>query len=63
MKNLCTINSLYTKVKNKSKKRLVQYDDETLEHMKRYYKIQDHESLLRFIKLHGLMADDIELES
>lgn len=47
----------------KSKKRFIQYDDETLEHMKRYYKIQDHESLLRFIKLHGLKIDDNELES
>ena len=47
----------------KREKRHMQYDDETLEHMKRYYKIQDHNSLLRFIKLHGLKADDIELKS
>jgi hypothetical protein len=44
-------------------KRHMQYDDETLEHMKRYYKIEDHDSLLRFIKLHGLEADDVELKS
>ncbi len=48
---------------NKAKKRFMQYNDETLEHMKRYYKIQDHESLLRFIKLNGLKIDDNELES
>jgi hypothetical protein len=47
----------------KAPKRFMQYDDETLEHMKRYYKIQDHESLLRFIKLNGLKIDDNELES
>jgi len=47
----------------KAKKRFMQYDDETLEHMKSYYKIQDHESLLRFIKLNGLKIDDNELES
>jgi hypothetical protein len=47
----------------KATKRFMQYDDETLEHMKRYYKIQDHESLLRFIKLNGLKSDDNELES
>lgn len=41
----------------------MQYDDETLEHMKRYYRIQDHDLLLRFIKLYGLKAEDIELES
>jgi hypothetical protein len=47
----------------KSKKRFIQYDDETLEHMKRYYKIQDQASLLRFIKLHGLKIDDNELKN
>ena len=38
------------------------YDDETLERMKRYYKIDDHGSLLRFIKTHGLKTEDIEVE-
>lgn len=30
------------------------YDDATLERMKRYYKIDDHDELLRFIKTNGL---------
>jgi hypothetical protein len=30
------------------------YDDATLERMKRYYKVEDHDELLRFIKTHGL---------
>jgi hypothetical protein len=36
----------------------VHYDDETLERMKRYYKIGDYNDLLRFIKAHGLKNDD-----
>lgn len=35
-------------------KKYVNYDDETLEKMKSYYKIDDHRELLRFIKTHGL---------
>ena len=44
-------------------KRRVDYDDETLEKMKRYYKIDDQDELLRFIKTHGLKNYDIELEN
>ena len=32
----------------------VRYDDDILERMKRYYKIEDYDDLLRFIKTHGL---------
>jgi hypothetical protein len=39
-------------------KRRAHYDDETLERMKQYYKIEDHNDLLRFIKAHGLKNDD-----
>jgi len=49
-------------MQNKSKKRRSHYDDDTLERMKHYYKIDDHESLLRFIKIHGLAAEDLEVE-
>jgi hypothetical protein len=49
--------------KRRVKKIHVQYDDETHEHMKRCYRIQNHDLLLHFIKLHGLKAEDIELES
>ena len=30
------------------------YDDATLELMKRYYKVEDHDELLKFIKTHGV---------
>jgi hypothetical protein len=44
-------------------KKHVHYDDETLEKMKRYYKIDNQDELLRFIKTHGLKNDDFELET
>ena len=44
-------------------KKYTHYDDETLEKMKRYYKIDDQDELLRFIKTHGLKNYDIELEN
>jgi hypothetical protein len=44
-------------------KRYVHYDDETLEEMKRYYKIDDHDELSRFIKTHGLRNYDFEIEN
>ncbi len=43
-------------------KRHPHYDDETLEKMKRYYKIDDHDELLRFIKTHGLKNYNFEIE-
>lgn len=30
------------------------YDDATLERIKRYYKVEDHDALLRYIKTHGI---------
>ena len=33
------------------------YDDETLEKMKKYYNIDDHADLLKFIRSHGLHED------
>ena len=44
-------------------KRYPHYDDETLEKMKRYYKIDDQDELLRFIKTHGLKNSDFEQEN
>jgi hypothetical protein len=41
----------------------VHYDDETLENMKRYYKIDDNEELLRFIKTHGLKNYSFEIDN
>lgn len=49
-------------MQNKSNKRHPHYDDDILERMKHYYKIDDHESLLRFIKIHGLRVEDVEVE-
>ena len=37
---------------NKSSKPRI-YDDETIEKMKRYYNIDDHTDLLKFIRSHG----------
>jgi len=34
------------------------YDDDTLERMKLYYKIEGCDELLRFIKTHGLQNED-----
>ena len=39
------------------------YDDETFERMKKYYKIDDHEDLLRFIKTHGLKDYNFEIDN
>ena len=44
-------------------KKYPHYDDETLEKMKRYYKIDNQDELLRFKKTHGLKNYDIELEN
>ncbi|HEX7258761.1 MAG TPA: hypothetical protein VF242_11955 [Nitrososphaeraceae archaeon] len=30
------------------------YDDETLENMKKYYNINDHRGLIKYIRLNGL---------
>jgi hypothetical protein len=38
------------------------YDDETLQRMKKYYKIDDHADLLRFIRTHALKNYNIEIE-
>ena len=49
-------------MRNKKKQQQQQpppiYDDKTLEHMKRYYKIESGDELLRYIKRHGLRVDD-----
>jgi hypothetical protein len=44
-------------------KRSIHYDDETLEKMKKYYKIDDYDELLRFIKTHGLKNYDLEIDN
>lgn len=44
-------------------KKHVHYDDETLEKMKRYYKIDDNEELLRFIKTHGLKDYNFDIDN
>lgn len=44
-------------------KKYPHYDDETLEKMKRYYKIDDNEELLRFIKTHGLKNYNFDINN
>jgi hypothetical protein len=53
---------IYYIVEKARVKKRVLYDDDTLEEMKRYYKIDNHDELLRFIKTHGLKSDDNEVE-
>ena len=53
---------IYYNVEKARVKKRVLYDDDTLEEMKRYYKIENHDELLRFIKTHGLKNDDSEVE-
>jgi uncharacterized membrane protein YecN with MAPEG domain len=53
---------IYYIVEKERVKKRVLYDDDTLEEMKRYYKIENHDELLRFIKIHGLKNDDSEVE-
>ena len=43
--------------KNKNSKIKI-YDDDTLEHMKKYYGIEDHTDLLKFIKINGINHQD-----
>lgn len=50
-------------MKRASVKKHVHYDDETLEKMKRYYKIDDNEELLRFIKTHGLKDYNFDINN
>jgi hypothetical protein len=37
-------------------------DDETLENMKRYYKIDNHKELLQYIKKNGIIKGGFEPE-
>jgi hypothetical protein len=43
-------------------KRKSTIDDETLENMKRYYKIDSHKELLQYIKKNGIIKGDFEPE-
>ncbi len=45
-------------MRKKKKQQPPIYDDKTLEHMKRYYKIESSDEILRYIKRHGLRVDD-----
>ena len=39
------------------------YDDETLEKMKKYYKVDSRDDVLRFIKSHGLKNYNLDPEN
>jgi hypothetical protein len=41
-----------------NKKSKIYYDDKTLENLKRYYSIDNHEALLRYIRRNGLKEDN-----
>ncbi len=38
------------------------YDDDTLERMRKYYKVDNYDDLLRFIETHGLKNYNLELD-
>ena len=42
-------------------KKLHIYDDELIENMKKYYQLEDHNELLKFIKRYGVTTEDIDL--
>jgi hypothetical protein len=44
------------------RKRNSTIDDETLENMRRYYKIDNHKELLQYIKKYGIIKGDLEHE-
>jgi hypothetical protein len=44
------------------RKRNLSIDDETLENMRRYYKIDNHKELLQYIKKNGIIKGDFEYE-
>lgn len=39
------------------------FDDETLERMKKYYKVDNDDDLLLFIKTHGLKNYSLEIDN
>lgn len=39
------------------------YDDEILERMKKYYKVDNDDDLLRFLKAHGLKNYNLEIDN
>ena len=49
-------------LKNNNFKKARIHDDQTLENMKKYYNIDDHTDLLKFIKLNGIMDHDPDKE-
>ena len=46
----------------KIRERKNHYDHETFQKMKKYYKVEDHADLLRFIKIHGLQEYNFQID-
>ena len=54
------INSQFDTIIMMSNKKSSGIDDKTLENMKRYYKLENHDELLQFIKKNNVLREDDE---
>ena len=54
------INSQFNTIIMVNNKKYSSIDDKTLENMKRYYKLENHDELLQFIKKNNILREDDE---
>ena len=54
------INSQFDTIIMMSNKKYSAIDDKTLENMRRYYKLENHNELLQFIKKNNILREDDE---
>jgi hypothetical protein len=54
------INSQFDTIIMMSNKKYSGIDDKTLENMRRYYKLENHNELLQFIKKNNILREDDE---
>ena len=54
------INSQFDTIIMMSNKKYSGIDDKTLENMRRYYKLENHNELLQFIKKNNVLREDDE---
>ena len=54
------INSQFNTIIMVNNKKYSSIDDKTLENMKRYYKLENHDELLQFIKKNNILREDNE---
>jgi hypothetical protein len=54
------INSQFNTIIMVNNKKYSRIDDKALENMKRYYKLENHDELLQFIKKNNILREDDE---